>query len=64
MPSEVFGLTVKKPLFSDKLRKARYNAEWTGKAPADPHKVCNVGSNPTSASPSLRGLIYILTYKP
>lgn len=26
------------------------SAEQSGKAPADPHKVCNAGSNPASAS--------------
>ena len=24
-------------------------AEWSGEVPAQPHKLCNVGSNPTSA---------------
>lgn len=31
-------------------------AEWTGVAPASPHKACNAGSNPVSAT---RGVIAI-----
>ncbi len=33
-----------------RFKSGRLNlAEWSGVAPADPHKACNVGSNPTPA---------------